>query len=44
MMRGLKLTKRGELVKDTLIAAAVAGLFFPTMTLIIALAHTIGLN
>ena len=43
-MRGLRLTRRGEIVRDALIVAVTAGLFFPVMTLIIAFAHTLGLN
>jgi len=43
-MKGLRLTRRGEIVRDTLIVAASAGLFFPVMTLIIAFAHTFGVQ
>ena len=43
-MKGLRLTRRGEIVRDTVIVAACAGLFFPVMSLIIAFAHTLGLN
>jgi hypothetical protein len=42
--KGLRLTKRGEAVRDTLAVILAAGLFFPVLSLIIAAAHTIGLN
>lgn len=43
-MKGLRLTRRGEIVRDTLIVAAAAGAFFPVMSLIIAAFNSIGLN
>lgn len=43
-MRGLRLTRRGEFVRDCLIVIAVAGGFFPAMSLIIAFAHTFGVQ
>ena len=43
-MRGLRLTRRGEIVRDTLIVALAAAAFFPAMTLLILAANSIGLN
>jgi len=43
-VKGLRLTRRGVIVRDTLIVAAAAGLFFPAMTLLILAANSIGLN
>jgi hypothetical protein len=43
-VKGLRLTKRGEIVRDALIVAAAAAAFFPALTLIILAFNSIGLN
>ncbi|QKY78986.1 hypothetical protein Jinkies_38 [Arthrobacter phage Jinkies] len=43
-MKGLRLTKRGEIVRDAVIVTVSAGLFFPVMTVIIAVFNSIGVQ
>ena len=43
-MKGLRLTRRGEAVRDAAVVILSAGLFFPVLTIIISLFHTLGVQ
>jgi hypothetical protein len=43
-VKGLRLTKRGEFVRDALFVAVVTAGFFPAMTIIISFFHTLGVQ
>lgn len=43
-MKDLRLTRRGEAVRDTAVVILAAGLFFPVMTVIISFFHMIGVQ
>jgi hypothetical protein len=43
-VKGLRLTRRGEIVRDTVLVAAFAAGFFPAMSLIIGFFNSIGVQ